>query len=112
MVGAVSFKKEKLKNAFDELSATFNEVAGQPMARFTRLLLREISLPDNPVCLDVGCGTGISTFELARIVPDGGAIYGIEFFEAYDWSGETECEKAGSPGHQILDWRRRATGFP
>lgn len=97
MVGAVSLKKGKLKDAFDELSAGFDEVAGQPMARFARLLLREIGMPDNPVCLDVGCGTGISTFELAKKLRDGGAIYGIDFSKRMIGQAKQNAERLGFP---------------
>ena len=79
MVDDVLGKKEKVVAAFDEFSTSFHQVAGQPMLRFIKLLLKEINIPKNPVCLDVGCGTGISTFELAKHIQDDGTIYGIDF---------------------------------
>ncbi len=90
-------KKEKVKAAFDELSASFDERAGQPMTGFTRLLLREISIPENPVCLDVGCGTGISTFELAKRIEDDGAIYGIDFSQLMIGQAVKNAEHLGFP---------------
>ena len=51
MVDDVSGKKKKVVAAFDELSDSFDQISGQPMLRFTKLLLQEINLPKNPVCL-------------------------------------------------------------
>jgi ubiquinone/menaquinone biosynthesis C-methylase UbiE len=90
-------KKEKVKATFDEFSANFNEVAGQPMLAFTRLLLREISIPENPVCLDVGCGTGISTFELAKRIQNDGTIYGIDISQPMIDQAENHPERSGFP---------------
>jgi ubiquinone/menaquinone biosynthesis C-methylase UbiE len=79
MIQDTTPKKEKVKTAVDELSKTYDELAGKAMSWSTQFLLREISLPENPVCLDVGSGTGISTFELAKKIQDNGTIYGIDF---------------------------------
>ena len=97
MVDADPLKKGALKDAFDELSASFDEVAGQPMTRFSRLLLREIDVPDNPVCLDVGCGTGISTFELAKRIQGCGAIYGIDLSKRMIGQAKQNAERLGFP---------------
>ncbi|MBQ04765.1 hypothetical protein CL673_08720 [Candidatus Bathyarchaeota archaeon] len=95
MVGSALLKKEKLKDAYNELSSSFDEVAGPSMIRFTRLLLREINIPEKPVCLDVGCGTGISTFELAKKIQDGGNIYGIDFSKLMIVQAKNNAERLG-----------------
>ena len=54
MVDLATSKKEHVKAIYDEYSSTFDEAVGQLMTWWVRLLLREISVLDNPVCLDVG----------------------------------------------------------
>ena len=86
-----------MKAIWDEFSASFDEVAGQLMTGYTRLLLREISIPENPVCLDVGCGTEISTFELAKRIGDVGVIYGIDPSRPMIDKAEKNAEHLGFP---------------
>ncbi len=112
MVDGAASKKEKVKATFDEISASFDEVAGQPMTGFTRLLLREISIPKNPVCLDVGCGTGISTFELAKRIGDDGAIYGIDFSQPMIEQAEKNAEHLGFPEIRFSTGDAEQLDFP
>ncbi len=42
------------------------------------LLIRDLKIPENPTVLDVGCGTGISTFELMKKAQGRGKFYGID----------------------------------
>ena len=107
-----SLKKVKLKDAYDELSASFDDVAGPSMTRFTRLLLREISIPEKPVCLDVGCGTGISTFELAKRIRGGGAIYGIDFSELMIGQAKRSAERLGLPDIKFSTGDAEKLDFP
>ncbi len=95
MANQDSQQKEKVKAIFDQFSSTFDAVAGQPMTIFTHLLLREISIPKNPVCLDVGCGTGISTFELAKRIKDNGTIYGIDLSQPMIDQAKKNAERQG-----------------
>jgi ubiquinone/menaquinone biosynthesis C-methylase UbiE len=44
----------------------------------TNLLLNEFEIPENPTCLDVACGTGVSTFELIKHCGSKGKFYGID----------------------------------
>ena len=112
MVDYATLKKEKVKATFDEFSASFDEVAGQPMTVFTRLLLREISLPENPVCLDVGCGTGISTFELAKRIDDDGLIYGIDFSPPMIDQAEKNAERSRFPNIKFSTGDAEQLDFP
>ena len=108
-----SLQKENEKAIFDQLSSTFNEAAGQPMTVFTHLLLREIHIPENPVCLDVGCGTGISTFELAKRIKDNGTIYGIDISQFMIDQAEKNAERLGFLNIKFLtgDAEARAQWF-
>jgi len=38
------------------------------MTLFTDMLIRDLQIPKNPIVLDVGCGTGITTFALTKRV--------------------------------------------
>ena len=53
-------------------------MAGKAMTFFTDLLIRDIQIPENPTALDLGCGTGISTFELMRRIQGRGRFYEID----------------------------------
>jgi ubiquinone/menaquinone biosynthesis C-methylase UbiE len=97
MVDDGASKKEKVKATFDDFSASFDEVAGKAMLAFTRLLLKEINIPENPVCLDVGCGTGISTFELAKRSKDEGTISGIDISQLMIDQAENNPERLKFP---------------
>jgi ubiquinone/menaquinone biosynthesis C-methylase UbiE len=78
MVERSHSKKIIIKKLFDDSSSTFEKLTGRPMRRLTQLMLREFNISENPVCLDVGCGTGISTFELSKKIQNKGSIIGID----------------------------------
>ncbi len=105
-------KKEKVRVIYDEFSASFDDVAGHPMTDSIRLLLREISIPENPVCLDVGCGTGISSLELARRIEDGGTIYGIDFSQLMINKAEKNAERLGFPDIRFSTGDAEKLDFP
>ena len=112
MVDDVPLKKEKVMAAFDEVSNTFDQVAGQPMLMCTKLLLKEINIPENPVCLDIGCGTGISTFELAKIIKDNGTIYGIDFSQPMIDISKKKAEQLGFPEVKFSTGDAEQLDFP
>jgi ubiquinone/menaquinone biosynthesis C-methylase UbiE len=105
-------KKENVKAGFDEFSATFDEVAGQAMLTSTRLLLREINIPEKPVCLDVGCGTGISTFELTKRTKEKVTIYGIDFSPSMIDQAENNAERLGFPNIKFSIGDAEQLDFP
>jgi SAM-dependent methyltransferase len=51
------------------------------MGPSTRALLARLQLPAGSSCLDVGCGGGDVTFELARIVGPDGRVVGVDLDE-------------------------------
>ncbi len=59
--------KRKVAETFDDWASWYDERFGGWMKYSTNMVLREFKIPENPVCLDVACGTGISSFELMRI---------------------------------------------
>jgi len=70
--------KMACEGAFDSFAESYDKVMGGPMTFLTNLLIRDIQIPENPMVLDVGCGTGISTFELMKRVRGRGKFYGVD----------------------------------
>jgi len=68
--------KKRVEEAYDDSAGMYDDTVGRGMASSTNLLLRELQIPENPTVLDVGCGTGISTFELMKRVK--GRFFGID----------------------------------
>jgi len=70
--------KERTERAYDISAEMYDKTVGKSMAARTNMLLRDVQLPEAPTVLDVGCGTGISTFELMKRVQGKGRFYGID----------------------------------
>src|SRR5262245_60303771 len=51
------------------------------MGSSTRALLAEVGIPTGSICLDVGCGGGDVTFQLARTVGPTGRVVGVDLDE-------------------------------
>jgi ubiquinone/menaquinone biosynthesis C-methylase UbiE len=76
--------KDKVENYFDEFSPKYDQIMhDRPHLVLTRLntLLNEVKLPDDPICLDVACGSGISTLKLNEICKGNAKVYGIDISE-------------------------------
>jgi len=67
-----SLKVEKLARIYDE------EIAPVWGARFGKMLLRGLALPDRGQVLDVSCGTGWPTIEILRRMNDGSRLIAID----------------------------------
>jgi ubiquinone/menaquinone biosynthesis C-methylase UbiE len=70
--------KGRVEGAFNSFAKVYDDLAGKSMTFFTDLLIRDLQIPENPTVLDVGCGTGISTFQLVQRVQGKGKFYGID----------------------------------
>jgi ubiquinone/menaquinone biosynthesis C-methylase UbiE len=53
-------------------------ILGRVMHPTTRALLDRVALREGMTCLDVGCGGGDVTLEIARIVGPAGHVLGID----------------------------------
>ena len=69
--------KEKVALAYDHIHTPFDANREEGMITLTNLLLRDLEIPENPIALDIGCGTGCSTFELFKRARKG-SLYGID----------------------------------
>ena len=72
------YPKRRVEGAFDSFAEEYDNVAGKSMTFFAGLLIRDLQIPENPRVLDVGCGTGVSTFQLMREVQGRGMFYGLD----------------------------------
>lgn len=70
--------KRRVEGAFDSFAETYDNIIGQIMTFFADLLIRDLQIPENPIVLDVGCGTGISILALIKRVQGKGKFYGID----------------------------------
>jgi ubiquinone/menaquinone biosynthesis C-methylase UbiE len=67
-----TLKIEKLARIYDE------EIAPVWGARFGKMLLRDLAVPDRGQVLDVSCGTGYPTVEILRRMTDGSRLIAID----------------------------------
>ena len=90
-----SSKKDYITKLFDDRSSVFDKSTGKSMEMLTKLLLREINIPDNPVCLDIGSGTGISSFELSEKINNKGTIIGVDISPSMIQVAQTNASQRG-----------------
>ena len=79
-------KKEKIKSMFDNIAPDYdklNHIMSLNIDKgWRRKAVREIADTDKPLSvLDVACGTGDFTIEIARKVAKGSRIIGIDLSE-------------------------------
>jgi ubiquinone/menaquinone biosynthesis C-methylase UbiE len=70
--------KKSFEKIYSDYALWYDEYNYQWMKNSTNNILNQITIPENPTCLDVGCGTGISTFELIKVCKKKGKFYGID----------------------------------
>jgi ubiquinone/menaquinone biosynthesis C-methylase UbiE len=70
--------KDIVEKVFDQSSTNYDTFIGETMKQLTNLLLREMTIPKNPIALDIACGTGISTIEFIKKSKGQGTFYGID----------------------------------
>jgi ubiquinone/menaquinone biosynthesis C-methylase UbiE len=81
----VSFKK-KVEQSYDRTSNKYDDIMKYDIKRKKirpnyNQLFTQYTAKENPTILDIGCGTGISTFELAKIFDMKGTFHGIDISE-------------------------------
>lgn len=75
--------KERVLETYRQIHATYDEGVSERLGSsrwgiesLTKMLLRDMPKPENPVALDVACGTGLSTFTLHEYL--GGEVHGVD----------------------------------
>ncbi len=87
--------KQKMTKGYDHSASYYDDVVGQRMTSFTHLFLDDLQLPNNPVVLDVACGTGIATFELMKESENKGSFYGIDISPGMIEKAKKNAESGG-----------------
>ena len=70
--------KELTTKIYENRSETYDQATGKGMESLSKLILRETTIPENPTCLDIGSGTGITSFLLSEKTQNKGTIKGID----------------------------------
>ncbi len=79
----MSSYKKKVEQSYDRTSSTYDDMMNYDIENpyiqpsYNRLF-DGVMIPDDPIALDIGCGTGISTFELAKKCNRKGQFYGVD----------------------------------
>jgi ubiquinone/menaquinone biosynthesis C-methylase UbiE len=73
--------KDRVKYAYDSSAEMYDDTVTRRMISASTVLLRDLKIPENPTVLDVGCGTGISTFEVMKRSEGVGKFYGVDISE-------------------------------
>jgi ubiquinone/menaquinone biosynthesis C-methylase UbiE len=100
--GTLDFKG-KVEAAYDVSAETYDDAMRSVMVSCANLLIRNLQIPENPTVLDVGCGTGILTFELVKKVQGKGKFYGIDISPKMIHSAKARAE---SLGHANVEFRK------
>ena len=95
MVGSDGIKR-KVAQTYDKIHEESEPTREKSMTTLTHLLLRDINIPENPTTLDIGCGTGYSTFELEKFCNDKGTFYGIDISQTSINNAVQNAENKGS----------------
>lgn len=82
------------------------------MAPATRALLAEVGVPEGSRCLDIGCGGGDVTFELARATGPTGRVIGVDLDETKIEMARREAEQQGLSNiafevRDVTEWEPR-----
>ena len=112
MAGVPSSYKGKIETAYDELSPIYDQTQGTWMKYSAKMILSELRLPDNPVCLDVACGTGLSTFQLAEVCGGKGIIYGADISQKMLDQAESARNRLGLGNVRFLKMDAENLEFP
>jgi ubiquinone/menaquinone biosynthesis C-methylase UbiE len=94
MVGSVGIKR-KVAQIYNNIHEKHEPTRDQSTSKLTNLLLRDINIPENPTTLDIGCGTGYSTFELEKQCNHKGTFYGIDISPKSITKAVQEAENRG-----------------
>jgi ubiquinone/menaquinone biosynthesis C-methylase UbiE len=70
--------KRKVSKLYDNIHEQHDPTREKGMSKLTNLLLNNLEIPENPTILDLGCGSGYSTFELARHCNYTGDFHGVD----------------------------------
>jgi ubiquinone/menaquinone biosynthesis C-methylase UbiE len=95
--------KERVELGYDVDADRYDDDTSRRMISHLNILLRDLKIPESPTILDVGCGTGISTFEVMKRARREGRFYGIDISEKMI---EKARKKAAEGGHTCFEFSK------
>jgi ubiquinone/menaquinone biosynthesis C-methylase UbiE len=104
--------KENVEKTFDKFSDRYDDLVGGWMRYSTIRILDEIEIPDDPTCLDVASGTGLSTFELMEACGGRGTFYGIDIAAATVSCANGVARERGLGNVKFTKMDAEEIGFP
>lgn len=104
--------KDKVEKVFDHSSTNYDTFIGDTMKQLTNQLLREITIPKNPIALDIACGTGISTIELIKKSKCLGTFYGIDLSQPMLNKAEQNTVNHGTNNIHFMKMDAQNLEFP
>jgi len=93
--------RERILETYRQIAETYDAevserfgVSRWGIESLTGMLLREMKVPENPVALDIACGTGLSTFSLADYLGRGD-VHGVDLSPDMVRKAVENAEKIG-----------------
>lgn len=94
--------KQRIKETYRQTATTYDSGVSERLGdsrwgieSLTGLLLRDMRFSDNPVVLDLACGTGLSTFKLIEHLNRCGEFHGVDFSPEMIKQAELNAETLG-----------------
>jgi ubiquinone/menaquinone biosynthesis C-methylase UbiE len=111
-VNDISAFKKKIETAYDNFANKYDAAMGLTMILSATHLLHDLKIPGNPTVLDVGCGTGIATFELVKRFQGKGMFYGIDLSQKMIYLARARVMKFGYGNVEFNKGDAEALNFP
>ena len=93
--------KERVLETYRQIAKTYDEAVSERLGAsrrgiesLTGMLLREMKVPENPVALDIACGTGLSAFSLVDYLGQG-EVHGVDLSPDMVRKAAENAEKIG-----------------
>lgn len=78
------------------------EILSRVMQPYTQNFFQRLGIIEGMHCLDIGCGGGDVTFELANLVGEKGRVVGLELDETIVQLTQQDCQQLGLTNIQFL----------